>query len=528
MTELLITGGTVIDGTGAPGRAADLLIKDGRIEALLPPGAGVPGAAPIDATGQVVAPGFIDVHTHSDVSVLLDGRAESKVHQGVTTEVTGNCGFSPYPLTPPDDQRRRHDQLELLAGLGDDPVDPDWTDLDGYAAAFADRGVALNVAPLVGHGPLRIAAAGMAEKVDADQVRTQRRLLAGLLDQGAFGLSTGLTYLPSAFAETSELIELCRTLAAAGALYASHARHEGVESIEEAALLGRTTGVRVQYSHLAINHPDRWGRAADLVAVFDRLRGDGVDLAYDVYPYDASASALTQYLPAWVQAAGVPAMAARLADPETRRRATAELARGWGRGVPWLWDRVILSRTDGLCGAREGLTVAEAAAELGRSEPDLVLELCRAGGNRVQVVLRYRTEADMLTFLRQPYALIGSDGSALPYRIDRRPHPRAYGAHARILGRYVRELGVFDLASAIRRMTGDAADRIGLTDRGRLRPGLSADVVVFDAATVADRATFLAPAQRPDGIRHVLVNGIPVIADGRQTPAGPGRVLRRA
>lgn len=522
MTDLLITGGTVLDGTGEPARPLDVLIKDDRIEALLPPGTPVATARALDATGLVVSPGFIDVHTHSDVSVLLDGRAESKVHQGVTTEVTGNCGFSPYPLTA----LHQHDQLELLAGIGDDPIEPAWTDLDGYAEAFAERGVAINVAPLVGHGQLRIAAAGMAEQVDAGQVRSQQRLLAELLDQGAFGLSTGLTYLPSGFADTAELVELCRTLAGAGALYASHARHEGVESIEEAALLGRTTGVRVQYSHLAINHPERWGRADDLVAVFDRLRADGVDLAYDVYPYDASASALTQYLPAWVQAGGVATMATRLADPETRRRASAELARGWGRGVPWLWDRVILSRTDGLGGAREGLTVAEAAAELGLSEPDLVLELCRAGGNRVQVVLRYRTEADMVTFLRQPYALIGSDGSALPYRIDRLPHPRAYGAQARVLGRYVRDLGVLDLASAIRRMTGDAADRIGLTDRGRLRPGLAADVVVFDPVTVSDRATFLEPAQRPDGVRHVLVNGEPVISDGRQTAARPGRVLR--
>ena len=525
MIDLVITGGTVLDGDSpdGAGRAADLLIKDGRVTALLPPGTEVAGADRLDARGLIVAPGFIDVHTHSDVSVLLDGRAESKLHQGVTTEVIGNCGFSPFPLVP----ERRPDQLDLLAGIGDDPIEADWTDLAGYAAAFADRGVAINVAPLVGHGQLRIAAAGLAEEIGTDEVRTEQRLLAEALDQGAYGMSTGLTYVPSRFAGTAELDELGRTLHRAGALYATHARHEGPESIEEAAALGRATGVRVQYSHLAINHPERWGGAAALVALFDRLRAAGVDLAYDVYPYDASASALTQYLPAWVQAGGVAAMATRLADPVTRRRAAADLARGWGQAVPWLWDRVILSRTDGLSGAREGLTVAAAAAELGVSEPELVLDLCRAGGNRVQVVLRYRTEEDMRTFLRTPYALIGSDGSALPYVIDRRPHPRAYGAHARVLGRYVRELGDLGLGPAIHRMTGAAADRIGITDRGRLRPGLAADVVVLDAATVADRATFLDPAQPPIGVRHVLVNGVPAIRDGRQTPARPGRVLRR-
>ncbi|WP_152362349.1 N-acyl-D-amino-acid deacylase family protein [Microlunatus speluncae] len=523
MTELLITGGSLLDGTDGPARTAELLIKDDRIAAVLPAGTEVAGAERLEARGQIVAPGFIDVHTHSDVSVLLDGRAESKLHQGVTTEVIGNCGFSPYPLTA----AHRRDQLDLLAGIGDDPIEADWTDLDGYAAVFAERGVAINVAPLVGHGQLRIAAAGLAPELDADQLRTGQRLLAELLDQGAFGMSTGLTYLPSRFAGTAELVGLCRILRRSDALYATHARDEGPESIEEAAALGATTGVRVQYSHLAINHPDHWGEAADLVARFDRHRAAGVDLAYDVYPYDASASALTQYLPAWVQAGGIAAMTSRLAEPATRRRAADELARGWGRGVPWLWDRVILSRTDGLVGAREGLTVAEAAAELNVAEPELVLELCRAGGNRVQVVLRYRTEQDMRTFLRQPYALIGSDGSALPYRIDRQPHPRAYGAHARVLGRYVRDLGDLSLGAAIHRLTGAAADRIGITDRGRLRPGLAADVVIFDPATVADRATFLEPAQPPVGIRQVLVNGAPVIRDGRQTPARPGRVLRR-
>ncbi len=523
MTEFLIFGGSVLDGTDEPARPAELLIKDDRIAALLPAGTDVAGAQRLDARGLIVAPGFIDVHTHSDVSVLLDGRAESKLNQGVTTEVIGNCGFSPFPIIP----EHRRDHLDLLAGIGDDPIEADWTDLAGYAAAFADRGVAINVAPLVGHGQLRIAAAGLAETLGSDQLRAEQRLLAESLDQGAFGMSTGLTYLPSRFAETAELIELGHTLHRSDALYATHARDEGVESIEEAALLGRATGVRVQYSHLAINHPDRWGGAADLVTRFDRHRAAGVDLAYDVYPYDASASALTQYLPAWVQAGGVAAMATRLAQPATRRRAAADLARGWGRGVPWLWDRVILSRTDGLGGAREGRTVAEAAAESGVSEPELVLELCRSGGNRVQVVLRYRTEQDMRTFLRQPYALVGSDGSALPYRIDRRPHPRAYGAHARVLGRYVRDLGDVPLGPAIQRMTGAAADRIGITDRGRLRPGLAADVVVFDPATVADRATFLEPAQRPVGIQHVLVNGALVIHEGRQTPARPGRVLRR-
>jgi N-acyl-D-amino-acid deacylase len=525
--DLRIRGGMVHDGTGAPPFPADVLIDAGRIVAVT----GRPGEPDatrvIPAEGLAVSPGFVDVHTHSDVSVLLDGRAQSKVHQGVTTEVTGNCGFSPFPLVT----CHLDDHLDLLAGLGHDPVTPTWTDLDGYADAVTAAGVAVNVAPLVGHGQLRIAALGMAEAASVDGLQVMERSLAELLEQGAFGLSTGLTYVPSRYAEWDELMALCSVLAAHGSLYATHARGDVSVGLQEAAEVGVASGVKVQYSHVALNEPAMWGRASEVLERFDEVRQTGVDIGCDVYPYDASASALTQYLPAWVLEGGLQAMRSRLVSAEVFRRAEEELASGWGPEgrIPWLWDRVVVSRGVPVDGGRptDGQNVEEAAAAAGMSPARFVLELCREGGNRVQGVLFYRSEEDVRTFLRSDLTVMGSDGSAVPFDCgDSRPHPRGFGAHARVLGRYARDLGDLDLATAVRKMTGAAAERAGITDRGALRPGMAADVVVFDPATVADTASFADPCRPPIGIEHVVVNGEIVIDAGTQTPARPGRVLR--
>lgn len=523
--DLLIRGGMVYDGTGANPDRRDVLIRGGRIDALTTGDSDVEAARVVDARGLAVTPGFVDIHTHSDVSVLLDGRAQSKVHQGVTTEVAGNCGFSAFPLV----EARARDHLDLLAGIGDDPVQPSWRDLAGYADALDDAGIAVNVAPLVGHGQLRIAAAGMTERLSDDDLRSMRTLLIESLEQGAFGMSTGLTYVPSRYAGTAELEALCCTLAEHDALYATHARGNGFSGVVEAVGLGRSSDVRVQYSHIALNEPKSWGRSAELLELFDDARAEDVDAACDVYPYDASASALTQYLPAWVQEGGVAGMRERLADADVMSRAERGLAAGWGEGgrIPWFWDRVVLARTDGIAGAIEGVTIEAAAAAAGTTPSRFVLELCREGGNRVQVVLFYRTEDDMRTFLRYPQCTIGSDGAAIPYAADgRKPHPRAFGAHARVLGRHVRELGDLTLAEAVHKMTGAVAERLGLRDRGTLRPGMAADIAVFDPLTVSDQATFLHPSRPPIGVRHVVVNGELVIDDGAQTTARPGKVLR--
>lgn len=554
--DLLIRGGTVVDGTGAPARRADVGVAGQRI-VFLGDGTQVQATQSIDASGQIVAPGFIDIHTHSDLSLLLDGRGQSKVSQGVTTEVTGNCGFSPFPINP------AHMQLhqDLLAGIGDDALELSWTDLQGYRERAEAQGIALNIAPLVGHGALRIAAMGVSSaQADAQQLDAMRAMLGKMLEQGAYGMSTGLTYVPSRYAPTSELVALCEVLAARGRLYTTHARDSAPPGrlaapvpqgergnlgrpgvaldlsgddhrygpLNEALHLGRETGVKVQYSHAAINTPSEWGTAGDWIARFEAAVLQGLDAAFDVYPYDASSSALTQYLPAWVQEGGVAAMRERLSDPATLSKAEADLALGWSaHRIPWLWERVVLARTDGLLDVKEGQSLKDAAAKLGKTPERLTLELCREGGNRVMVVLFYRTEPDMRAFLKCRHALMGSDGSAIKFdQGSRQPHPRNFGASARVLARLVRDLGDLDLPTAIHKMSGGVAQRLGMPDRGTLALGMAADIVVFDPREVQDRGTYLAPCQKASGISAVWVNGQQVLRQGRQTDARPGRVLR--
>ncbi|MEO7938054.1 MAG: D-aminoacylase [Burkholderiaceae bacterium] len=529
--DTLIRGAQMFDGTGAPARMADVAIRGGVI-AQIGDCSDVQAAQVIDAAGQVVAPGFIDIHTHSDLSLMQDGRGQSKVSQGVTTEVTGNCGFSPFPINPQHMQLH----LDLLAGIGDDAMALSWTDVEGYRQEAERRGIAVNIAPLVGHGALRIAAMGVDSRpASATQLATMQTLLGTMLDQGAFGMTTGLTYVPSRYAPTEELVSLCETLAKRQRLYASHARDKDLHGsdhrygpLNEALHLGRTTGARVQYSHAAINTPSEWGTAGLWNARFDAAVREGVDAAFDVYPYDASSSALTQYLPAWVQEGGVAAMCERLSDDAVMARAEADLAQGWSaHRIPWLWDRVVLARTDGVLGAKEGQTIEAAAAAAGMTPARYTLALCREGGNRIMVVLFYRTEEDMRSFLTCAHSVMGSDGSAICFdQGTRQPHPRNFGATARVLGRFVRDLQDLDLATAIAKMSGRVAERLRMPNRGRLAPGLAADVVVFDPQDIRDRATYLAPCQPASGINHVFVNGVAVVTDGRQTDARPGRVLR--
>lgn len=525
--DLLLRGATVVDGTGADPFLADVAVRGDRIVAVGDL-TDVRAARVIDIEGRVLCPGFIDIHTHSDVSLLLDTAGESKVLQGVTTEVTGNCGFSAFPISA--------DRLDLhvdhLARIGDDPVPLTWDDLDGYAARLEENPPALNVAPLVGHGTVRVAVMGVDQRRPTeDELERMRRLVAESLDQGAFGMSTGLTHIPSGYGDTDEVRELVRVVASRDALYATHSRAtagKGFAAVEEAISTCTDAGARLQFSHAAINEPSKWGRAGDLAVLFEQAEAAGLDVWFDVYPYDASSSSLTQYLPPWTQAGGTEGMREVLTDRANRERAERELAAGWMDGIPWFWDRVVISRSGPGRENCVGLSIEEAAARAGVAPAAFTLDLCLEHGNSVQVVLFYRTEADMTTFLAHRLSVVGSDGSAVP--LDQgglKPHPRGFGTFPRILGRYVREQGVLALTQAVHKMTGAVAARLQMSDRGVVRDGAIADLVVFDPATVIDGATFAEPAQRPVGISHVLVNGAIVVDDGEQTAARPGRVLRR-
>ena len=526
MFDLIIRNALVIDGTGAPARPGDVGVVGHRITEVGVISPGSSALRTIDAAGRVVCPGFVDIHTHSDLTLIQDGTGESKLRQGVTTEVVGNCSFAAFPIEPT--------RLDLHAdhlARATAPITPWWNDFDGYAAALEETGLAINVAPLAGHGTLRVAAMGVDERPPTtDELNRMKRDLDDALEQGAFGMSTGLTHVPSSYADFDEVAALARVLAARGGLYATHSRSGAPDeraAVAEAIDIGRQTGVSVEFSHLAINRPDRWGTGAELLAMFDQARDEGIDIFFDVYPYDASSSSLTQYLPPWLQAGGTKAMCARLAQPEERRRALDDMADGWFGGIAWLWDRFVISSSPDGYGVAE--TLAGLSAQTGVEPFELTLQLCERYGNELQVVLFYRSEQDVALFMAHPLAVIGSDGNAIPLEQPTAcPHPRNFGTFPRVLGRYVREQGVLELTDAIRKMTSEPARRLGLTARGIVAVGAIADLVIFDPLTVLDNAQFGQRADAPTGIDTVIVGGTVVLDHGVIGAERPGKVLRRS
>ncbi|WP_395153684.1 amidohydrolase family protein [Ilumatobacter sp.] len=526
MFDLIIRNATLIDGTGAPARPGDIGISDGLITAVGDVAADALTERSIDATGRVVCPGFIDIHTHSDLTLVADGTGESKLRQGVTTEVVGNCSFAAFPIEP----KRLDLHVDHLA-RATAPITPWWTDFDGYADALHEQGLAINVAPLAGHGTLRVAAMGVDNRpATADELSRMESDLDHALEQGAFGMSTGLTHVPSSYGDFDEVAALARVLAARGALYATHCRAIAPDeraSVAEAIDIGRQTGVTVEFSHLAINRPDRWGHGTELLAMFDEAREEGIDIFFDVYPYAASSSSLTQYLPPWLQAGGTEAMRARLANPDDRRQAIDDMAEGWFGGIPWLWDRFLVSSCP------DGYGIAQTLEALSTSEGiepyELTLQLCERYGNEMQVVLFYRDEDDVAKFLAHPLSVIGSDGNAIP--LDQPtacPHPRNFGTFPRVLGVYARDKAVLELVDAVNKMTAEPARRLGMTDRGTLSVGTAADLVMFNPETVIDNSEFGQDAAPPTGIDVVVVGGRVMLDHGTISTDRPGRVLRRA
>jgi N-acyl-D-aspartate/D-glutamate deacylase len=527
--DIVIRGGTVIDGTAAPAVEADVAIEAGRITAIAPK-IETDAARVIDARGLVVAPGFIDIKTHSDWTLPLNVKAESKIRQGVTTEVIGHCGYSCAPVLPGK------------AALLRDYLSPSAPWLTFIDQSYADYlggfpTTSTNVVPLVGHNTLRLMVMGLANRrASSDELDAMARLLDVSLDAGAYGFSTGLFTPPGAFAATDEIVALAKIVKAKGGRYFTHLRDEAnavFDALDEAIQVGREAGVHVQVVHLKLSGLDNWGRADEMLARFDAARTTGVAIDCDQYPYTAASNPLKNLLPRWVQSDDLVEMQTRLADPANRARIKGEIAaaglNNFGRIKDWDAIRISVSPNTPQFA---GKTMLELARADGVDPVDRACDYLIEDKCATRVLVDSISEDDIQTMIRSPQVCVGSDGNCVaPYGTtgQGRPHPRFYGTFPRILGHYCRNLHLIDLPRAIWKMTGLSARALGFTDRGVLRPGYAADVTIFDPADFAERATYADPHQYPAGhATTVLVNGAVTVDHADHTGALAGKLLRRA
>ena len=528
--DLVIRNGRIVDGTGSPWYSGDLGIRGGRIAAIGRLDSAT-AKQTVDARGQVVAPGFIDMLGQSELAILANPSLPSKIFQGITTEITGEGG-SPAPL---NDAIVAADR----AGYEQLGIEPDWRTLAEYYARLERQGLGINMATYVGATQVRRMVLGEDDKDPTPgQLEQMRALVRQAMRDGAVGLSTALQYPPAPYAETPELIALASEAARLGGVYATHLRNESDEilpALDEAIRIGREAGIPVEVWHLKTAGKKNWGRMPEVVAKIDSARAAGVDIAADTYAYTAWFNSLSSFVPPWAHDGGTARLLERLRDPQMRQRIRREMetpSAGWDNS----WQKI--SGPDAiLIGAvrnpalrkYQGKTLADVAKERGGDGIEALLDFLVDDQAFTAVAVFGMSEPDVALALEQPWVSINCDSEgAAPDGIlsKSHPHPRAYGTFPRILRKYVREEKRLTLEDAIRKFTSLAAQRMRIGDRGVLKVGMWADVVVFDPATVRDRATFAQPHQLAEGMRWVLVNGVPVIADGKATGARPGKVLR--
>lgn len=525
--DILIKQATIVDGTGAAGWTGDVGIRNGRFEAV-ERRLDARARRVIDAADLVLAPGFIDMHSHSDMALLDDPRAEVKLRQGVTAEVVGNCGASLAPLEP--------DSRDLV--IKDVISNPDqtgrpisWLSFGEYADVLEASGLSLDVLGLVGHGTLRTTVMGFSPAApDARQLDHMKGLLADALQNGACGLSTGLIYAPGCFAETRELIELAEVAGRLGKIYTSHMRNEAegiFDALRETIRIGQEADVPVHVSHLKLAGHRNWQLAEKVVETFETARRQGVDITCDVYPYFRSQTTMLALLPPWSLEGGVPALLSRLQSSANRDRIIDHMRDGlpgWENMVHNAgWDKIFVSAVKSTPNkSMEGQAISRLAAAAGRDPFQFVLSLIQAEQGAVSIVCESMHEDNVARFLALPYAMVGSDGSPTAGK----PHPRLYGTFPRVVRRFVRELAVLSLEEAVHKMTGLTAARLRLADSGTIEIGRRASAVLFDPQRFADTATFEDPRQYPLGLHQVIVNGEVVFDEGGHTGSTPGKFLR--
>ena len=523
--DLLFAGGRVVDGTGAPWFRADVCVVGDRIAAVGDL-AGVPARRRVEAEGLVVSPGFIDMLGQSEYNVLVDPRAASKIAQGITTELTGE-GSSIAPVNA----RMIAADRDVWTHYG---VTPDWTTLDGYFQAFERARPAINLGTFVGAGGVRDLVIGKDDRpARAEELKAMEAAVAQAMEQGAFGLSSSLMYVPDRFASTDELVALARVAARYGGSYITHQRSEedAIDaSLDEVFRIAREAKLPAQIYHLKTSGKKNWGRMPHVLKRIEQAREQGLDVSADMYPYPASSNSLDASLPVWVREGGHERMLGRLRDPSTREKAKKSFLDenpDWPDGGA---SRImIVSVLDPALKKYEGRTLEEIGGAEGKDPLDVMVDVVVADKANTGKITFSMSEDDVRIALKHPLVSLGTDSGARAtdgIYAQEKSHPRAWGSASRILGKYVREEKLLPLEEAVRKMTSLPASRMGLPDRGIVRPGMTADLVVFDPATVKDRSTFADPFHYSEGIPYVAVNGRLVVDGGHLTSERPGRVLR--
>jgi N-acyl-D-amino-acid deacylase len=535
--DVLIKDGFIVDGVSSRWLRADVGVCEGKIVKI--------GRIPtskadivIDARGLTVAPGFIDIHSHSDITALIYPGAESKVYQGVATEVVGNCGLSPAPVNRDNLPLLKH-YLDSFFGKVSEYLSWTWITIKEYYEEVMRQGVSVNMAPLVGHGAIRIAVMGFEQREPSSgELNSMRDLVRQAMEDGVFGMSVGLAYPPGLFAKTDELVELAKIVGEYGGVFASHIRNEGAgvfEAISEAVRIGREANVSVEISHIKVMGRGNWGRSSEIIKTIEEARRSGVDVAADQYPYTAGQTGLYAILPPWVQEGGIKKLIERINNPSIQdriRRDMEEGVDGWRSIASEVgWDNIVVAsvNTD-RNKPLEGRTISQIANIWNLDPLKTVFKLLTDEGGSVSIILFYGCEDDLKSFLSRRWVMIGSDHNGV--RVGEGPlggiqHPRAYGAFPRVIAKYVREDVVLSLGEAIRRMTSLPAKKLKLRNRGVIREGMWADIVVFDALKLVDKATYQNPAIYAEGVEYLLVNGVLVVEKGKHTGARPGKILSR-
>ena len=520
--DILIKNGKIFDGAGNPWFKADIGVDDGKITNIGDLSSAHADRV-IDASGLVVCPGFIDIHSHSDFFLITNPTMDAKVRQGVTTELNGNCGISPAPLIGP-----RWPLLSMLmeqAGLK-----PSWSTIKQYFDILEERCHATNTATLIGYGNVRVAVMGTDSREPTDrELGVMKALVAQGMENGLFGLSTGLFYAPNSFATTEELIELCRVVAEYGGLHVTHIRSEStflVEAIEEAIRISGESGVRAQCVHHKAFGKPHWHKIPVTLDLIDKAGERGVDVTLDVYPYIRDQGSFNGWLPVWAHDGGPGELVKRLKDPETRERIKREIENliDEPRGLLSTSVLTSLAKNPNYSGKR----LAELAEARNMDIIDFALDLIiEEEGEEVGISSQFGSEENVRRILKHPASMVGSDGSGASAEIEEWIHPRNFGTYARVIGKYVRDEGALTLQEAIRKCTSLPAQRLGLKQRGLIREGMWADITIFDYDRIHDNYSLTNPAQYSEGVEYVIVNGQLVLDRGSHTGALPGKVLRR-